>query len=220
MNENVYAAPSANLVEENEIRNALASRWARLGASLLDTVIVFALHVLFIYLTGIITDQLEGMSNGAQPDLTYTILVSLVGFAIYFLVNGYLLHKNGQTVGKKALGIKIVKLDGRKASFMELLAKRYSLYFLPGSIPVVGPIFSLVNVLFIFGGQRRCIHDYVAGTKVVDCNVELEDGQQEPAVSHPSLVPVSDVEYEVTDDVNENIRRFKEAQKMKYEQGG
>jgi uncharacterized RDD family membrane protein YckC len=40
---------------------------------------------------------------------------------------------------------------------------------LPGQIPVVGQIFSFINILFIFTKEKRCIHDLVAKTKVVQC---------------------------------------------------
>lgn len=38
-----------------------------------------------------------------------------------------------------------------------------------GRIPLAGPIFKLVNALFIFGEERQCLHDKLAGTKVLDC---------------------------------------------------
>ena len=38
------------------------------------------------------------------------------------------------------------------------------------SIPVVGGLFALVDVLFIFGERRRCLHDHLAGTIVVDAD--------------------------------------------------
>ena len=30
------------------------------------------------------------------------------------------------------------------------------------------PGYGLVDVLFIFGAERRCLHDYIARTKVVE----------------------------------------------------
>ncbi len=39
-------------------------------------------------------------------------------------------------------------------------------------IPMVGPLINLVNPLFIFGKERRCLHDYIAKTQV--CNVSTD----------------------------------------------
>ncbi len=35
------------------------------------------------------------------------------------------------------------------------------------AIPVVGALYALVDALFIFGAEQRCLHDLIAGTKVV-----------------------------------------------------
>jgi uncharacterized RDD family membrane protein YckC len=45
---------------------------------------------------------------------------------------------------------------------------RYGVYFAGNFIPVIGPLFGLVNVLFIFGEERRCLHDLAANTIVVN----------------------------------------------------
>jgi hypothetical protein len=34
-------------------------------------------------------------------------------------------------------------------------------------IPTLGGLLTLVDALFIFGGSRRCVHDLIAGTKVI-----------------------------------------------------
>lgn len=35
------------------------------------------------------------------------------------------------------------------------------------AIPLAGAAFGLVDILFIFRADRRCIHDLIAGTHVV-----------------------------------------------------
>jgi len=36
-----------------------------------------------------------------------------------------------------------------------------------GIIPAIGGIIQIVNILFIFRDDRKCIHDLIAGTVVV-----------------------------------------------------
>jgi hypothetical protein len=40
--------------------------------------------------------------------------------------------------------------------------------FLLGLVPGFGSVFGLADACFIFGTERRCLHDRMAGTIVVD----------------------------------------------------
>ena len=49
-------------------------------------------------------------------------------------------------------------------------ANPYSPNWVPkvmGAVPYLGMIFHLVDSLFIFREDRRCLHDRIAGTRVV-----------------------------------------------------
>ena len=35
------------------------------------------------------------------------------------------------------------------------------------AVPFVGPLVGLIGILFIFRDDRRCLHDHLAGTRVV-----------------------------------------------------
>ena len=85
------------------------------------------------------------------------------------MINLNSLKSTGQTLGKKVAGIKVVTTDGALPTLRKHFLKRYSVYFVPGQIPVVGQILSTLNILFIFGKNKRCVHDIAAGTKVVTC---------------------------------------------------
>ena len=86
---------------------------------------------------------------------------------MFLLIHGYLLMKHGQTVGKWLTGIRIADLDGGIPSFGRVVGLRYLPTSVASVIPVVGSIYPLVDVLFIFRSDRRCIHDLLAGTQVV-----------------------------------------------------
>lgn len=166
MNDNVYASPQSELVEANEGSLELASRWARLFASIIDGIIISIVTIPVMYFSGFF----EQLTAGQEPSFLYSIFIAFVGLIVFFAVNFQLLSNNGQTVGKKLLGIKAVNADGSHAEMKDLVLKRYTVYFLPGYIPLIGGIFSLVNILFIFGKRKRCIHDIAANTIVIKAN--------------------------------------------------
>jgi uncharacterized RDD family membrane protein YckC len=91
----------------------------------------------------------------------------VIAEAVYLAINGVLLHRSGQSVGKYILGIKIVKPDGTVPSLVDSFLKRHVLIAALGQVPVAGPLFAFIDVLMIFKANRHCLHDDFAGTMVV-----------------------------------------------------
>ena len=163
MTKDIYATPKSELLQETNEESELASRGKRLLASIIDgiTMSVVTLPVMFF------TGGFSGVSSGIKPSLGYNLFIALIGLFVYFILNGNLLIKKGQTIGKKLVDIKIVDLDGNLPTLKKHLLPRYGVYFLPGQVPIVGQLFSIINILFIFGKQKRCIHDYAGSTRVI-----------------------------------------------------
>lgn len=152
----------------------LASRLTRLGAAVIDGIIAMVVLIPIMSFMGV-WDQIS--EDGTLP-LSTTIMLSIIGIVLFLLINGYFLAQNGQTVGKKVLDIKIVDLNGNKPEFVSLIAKRYLPLWVISQIPFIGGIFGLIDTLFIFREDRRCIHDIIAGTKVVE-NTSIEFSKTE-----------------------------------------
>jgi len=92
-------------------------------------------------------------------------VLMLLGLFIYNLV---LLATRGQTIGKKLKGIRIVTHpDGANPGGVKTIVLRGIINGLSGSVPLLGPVYSIVDICFIFREDQRCIHDLIAGTKVV-----------------------------------------------------
>jgi uncharacterized RDD family membrane protein YckC len=142
----------------------IASRSTRLGSALIDMIPIIAITLPLSYALGLF-DYIEA---GQQPPLGLTAISAIAGFTIYFALNGKLLAQNGQTIGKKYNNIKIVTLEGDKPSIQHLLLKRYLPYFGFPYLPIVGGIVNLINLCWIFGKSKRCLHDHIAGTKVIN----------------------------------------------------
>jgi len=166
---NPYQPPKAALEDEPAPDGTqLASRWRRLGGALLDG--------LFAALAG------APMSFGRTAVTTYNLLGSplqgwnvsdtrgVVGASMsigLLILQWYLIASRGQTLGKIVLGTRIVLLGGRRVGFWQGVGLRSWVPLLVSWVPVAGALAALADALAIFGAEKRCLHDRIAGTTVI-----------------------------------------------------
>lgn len=158
---NATKKPSSKLKDGQE----LATRGSRFSASIIDAITVTPIVWLIMYFTG----GYDGFAEGQLPSLLYTLTFGLIGTATFLLIHGKLLLRDGQTWGKRLENIKIVTIEDKHAN-LSTLSKRYVFYWGLPLIPIVGHFISMINILFIFSKSKRCIHDYIGNTKVVQAN--------------------------------------------------
>jgi uncharacterized RDD family membrane protein YckC len=92
-----------------------------------------------------------------------------LGIALVATVQGTLLTWMGQTIGKRALGVRIVRFrDGGNPGFVRAVLLRSVVPGLIAGLTCLGNVFVLIDILNILGEERRCLHDYLAATKVVE----------------------------------------------------
>jgi uncharacterized RDD family membrane protein YckC len=153
--QNPYAAPSSDvnaglgMVDGQQV---LASAGARLGARFLDGLVEFS--PLIIALPVGIAAGDPGRGGGLT-----SILALGLGYLAVFAIWVYQvvrLVRTGQTLGKKWLGVKVVRTDGGPASFGS--------HFLRG---LIMQVLGLIDWVFIFRADRRCLHDMAGETKVI-----------------------------------------------------
>ncbi|HMU66738.1 MAG TPA: RDD family protein [Cellvibrionaceae bacterium] len=161
MNDSIYQAPQVELLD-TERPVYKASRLRRLFANLIDTFCMSVIVLPAMYFGGLLE-----LATSASLSWSYTLQSGTLWALVFLLFNGLLLVQRGQTIGKLVLSIKIVMQD-HSALTVPTLAIRYGVYFLGNLIPLIGPLFGLINVLFIFGEERRCLHDRAAKTIVVN----------------------------------------------------
>ena len=161
---NPYSAPSAHVADIAPVgAQELAGRGMRLAAAIIDGLILLAIMLPLMFMGG----YFSGAMSGEQPGFGTQVMWAVLGFVIFVVVQGMPLNASGQTWGKKLLKMKIVDLEGRQPSFATLIVKRYLPVQAVSAIPFVGALIALVDVLFIVGEERRCLHDLIAGTRVV-----------------------------------------------------
>ena len=129
---------------EEHRAQTFASRLSRLGASVLGGVIAGAPFLVLIFIL---------------PGLALLFLLAVI------IVQMILLTRDGQSLGKKALNILIVVYrTGENGGFVPNVLLRTVVNGLLGFIPFYG----ILDIMFIFRRDRRCIHDFITGTEVIN----------------------------------------------------
>lgn len=160
--QNPYGSPEAVVADLDQTN--LAGRGERLGAAIIDTIILLVILIPIMVVGGY---WQVAMASGGQVPLATTLMWAVIGFAVFVAVQFHPLNATGQTWGKRLLGIRIVDMDGAKPPVGRLIGLRYLPVQAVSNVPVVGVVLALVDVLLIFRGDRRCGHDLIAGTQVV-----------------------------------------------------
>lgn len=163
-----FSPPKANLEGpvDAAVILSLAPRGARLASGFLDGLVMLPI----IAVAGISALGLRAGEDGAShPGPLFFAGMGLAGLLVIVVVvlQLYLLATRGQTLGKRWMKIRIVKLDGSNPGFVGAVLLRAFVNGLITAIPYLGGIYGLVDALFIFRDDRRCIHDLIAGTRVV-----------------------------------------------------
>ena len=152
-----------------------ASRGSRLGAKAVDGMMLLLPLVLAggMAIALVPAFLLEMRSDAWRTLSASSLLANLgpllaLGYLALALWNAVWLHRYGQTIGKRLLGIRIVRGDGSRASLGRIFALRYLPMALLGGLGFhLGGLIRLADVLCIFRDDRRCLHDLIADTRVV-----------------------------------------------------
>jgi uncharacterized RDD family membrane protein YckC len=134
----------------------------RLTAALLDLLVLGCLLLIVSVLVIAIAAAATGNSSEANALvvlslLSYLLFASWVIIAVlYFTISEAV--SGGKTLGKSAMGIRVIRVDGGTASIGE--------YFLRSAAYIVD-IFGVGAILLFFHPQSRRLGDLVAGTVVV-----------------------------------------------------
>jgi uncharacterized RDD family membrane protein YckC len=134
---------------------APASRTARLGAALIDVVLLGVINLVVVYLTL----ALAGLTWQGYAVLPLAPLVAFLAI----LNGGYLtvfIAAAGQTIGKMVTGVRVIGADGQRVSIAGAVVR------------TVGCAGSLLTVGFGYlpafvAADRRALQDRMAGTRVV-----------------------------------------------------
>jgi uncharacterized RDD family membrane protein YckC len=164
---------------------AYAGWWSRVGASLLDSLVLAAASIpIIVLLIHVATNGGFHISTGStQPHAVVSrgMYEALGASAVYWLIatllySGFTMRRpgarNGQTLGKQALSIRVARDSGAPVSFKFAVVREVAIKSLLlgaiSNIPLVGGLSELIWYLWpLWDGTNRAPHDMIVKSHVV-----------------------------------------------------
>jgi len=153
-----------------------ASRTRRFFANLIDGIIIGLASTLLYYIYYLINGKTiiiytySSLYDVPLTKLAINILTDLIIiFIFYTLIPTYIWK--GQTIAKRLLGIAVVKEDDSEVDLSTLLLRNLIWFTNPFQISFIKyliQLLELIDALFIFGEEKRTLHDRIAKTKVIE----------------------------------------------------
>ncbi len=183
---------SINTTQNVVINFSAASVGERIGAYMLDLLIKIAyIVVLVVLLTYVfkIDKVFAGMDNWTIFAIITVITLPITFYSLFFE-----LWMEGQTLGKRIVKIKVVKIDGYQASFGDYLLRWiFRLIDISIGMGIIGLIAMVVNK------KTQRLGDISAGTAVITLknkitinNTILEELGEEYQPKYPLVIKLSD----------------------------
>jgi len=154
-------------------RFQLAGWWSRVGAALIDSMIigVGALIILAIF-GGVFSVGFFGDEDTGWIALVVGLMLGFLAVAIVALLYAPLMmaQTNGKTLGRMAVGTRVVRANGQPMTFgfamLREVAVKALLFGLAGSLTF--GLANLADVLWpLWDDENRALHDFVVDTRSV-----------------------------------------------------
>ncbi|MDT0295681.1 RDD family protein [Mesonia ostreae] len=182
-----------------EIYQNIANLGERILAFLIDTLIIIAYGLL----TGI---AVSSLGLGRENEWIYMVVIGLPMFLYHLLMETF---NNGQSLGKAAMHIRVVKLDGSKPAF-----SNYAIRWLLRMIDITFTTGAVAVFAFLFNSKGQRLGDIAATTTVISekqkitvhhtLMASLPDGYQP---KYPQVTVFSDEEMQQIKNIFQKAKR-------------
>jgi uncharacterized RDD family membrane protein YckC len=125
--------------------------WLRVIAYILDAIVLSIATAIVATVTG------TSLASASSLDPTLNLASLAIGWLYFSLLES---SERGATLGKMAVGLRVVTGDGQRLSFLNATGRYFSKFV---SAIIVGIGFLMVA----FTDRKRGLHDMMAGTLVV-----------------------------------------------------
>jgi uncharacterized RDD family membrane protein YckC len=152
----------------------LAGWWSRVGAALIDGLIIGVGGILLLIVFGAVFSAGFFASDEAGViSLIVGLMLAFGAFAIVSLLYApwMMARTNGRTLGRMAMNIRVVRADGRPMTLglamLREVAVKWLLFGVIGGSVTFG-LSSLLDVLWpLWDEENRALHDFIVNTRTI-----------------------------------------------------
>lgn len=164
----VATIPAPAQTQSTRVVILYAGFWKRLAAMMLDWLVMLIPALLI----GAVIGVMVGVSSEGSDKSSAGALGNLAGFLLSWLYFAFMESSAKQaTLGKMALGIKVVDLQGNRISFGRASGRFFGKF-------VSGITLGIGYMMAAFTKRKQALHDMMASCLVVNKAVTLSDLQQ------------------------------------------
>ena len=144
-----------------------------MGGALFDGFLVWLCKLPIFFAVLPVFKEAMADPEAIKPEMITEAIFGALSHAIPFLgvlavLQMTLLCVRNQSIGKLLFGMRIVSAQtGEPAGPVRSFVLRSMLTWILEQIPLLGFLFWVVDACFIFRDDKRCLHDLIAGTKVI-----------------------------------------------------
>lgn len=199
-----------NTTQNVNINFTAASVGERILAYIIDLVIKIAYSVVIFQLVLDGFGILDNLDNMDQWSKIAVILIFFLPVIFYSLIFESIM--DGQTIGKRIMKIKVVKIDGYQASLSDFLVRWF---FRIIDINMMSGVIALIAIITSSKSQR--LGDMTAGTAVISLknNVSidhtiLEDLERSYTPTYPNVIKLSDNDVRIIKETFNKAKKTKD----------
>ncbi|MFT3831452.1 MAG: RDD family protein [Opitutaceae bacterium] len=141
-----------------------AGFWIRFVARIIDGLAVGFVNMLIVFPMAFLFGMYTASNRGTTPNLAlvigFQVVTNLLSFAMAIGYELWMIRKYDATLGKMALGLKLLRADGAKLGKGRIVG-RYFAHFVSGITLLIG------YMMAGWDDEKRALHDRICDTRVI-----------------------------------------------------
>ena len=151
----------AQQVPNNTVQLRYSGFWVRGAAHIIDGLVLAIISMIIIMPLGFLIGFTSAMSESKFMEFMGQVIMTIIGFAVSWAYYIFMTHKFQATLGKMAVGAKVLDANGQRLSLGKIVLRETIGKFVSGMIMGIG------YLMVAFTSKKQGLHDMMAGSVVV-----------------------------------------------------